>query len=70
MQPGSEKQTPTEKDPQDYNLRPNAIWPSPEFHLTNFPVLTTIPTLNRFEHLMNNKLGSLAINRGGSPQTF
>ncbi|KAH0707142.1 hypothetical protein KY289_012218 [Solanum tuberosum] len=69
METGSNKQTPEGGDPQQYSLRPNTIWPSPEFNLTNFPVLTTIPTKNRFKSLMHSKLDSLPIDWGGAPQT-
>lgn len=45
-----EKQTTGGSDLQQYNLRPNVVWPShPKFNLVNCPILATIPTENGFE---------------------
>ena len=57
------KQTP------DLNLRPNTGSKHLDFSLSNFPMLSAIPMRNEFESLMNSKLASLPVDRGGASKT-
>ena len=57
------KQTP------ELNLRLNTGSKQLEFSLSNFPMLSAITIRNGFESLMNSKLASLPVDRGGAYKT-
>ena len=57
------KQTP------ELNLRPNTGSKQLEFSFSNFPMLSAITMRNGFESLMNSKLASLPVDRGGASKT-
>ncbi|TMW81601.1 hypothetical protein EJD97_008743 [Solanum chilense] len=57
------KQTP------DLNLRPNTGSKHLELSLSNFPMLSAIPMRNGFESLVNSKLASVPLDRGGASKT-
>ena len=50
----------------EISLRPNTGSTQLEFSLSNFPMLSAIPIRNGFESLMNSKLVSLPVDRGGT----
>ena len=50
-------------------LRPNTGSKQLEFSLSNFPMLSVIPIRNGFESVMNSKLVSLPVDRGGASKS-
>ena len=53
----------------EISLRPNTGSTQLEFSLSNFPMLSAVPISNGFESLMNSKLVSLPVDRGGTSKS-
>ena len=53
----------------EISLRPNNGNTQLEFSLSNFPMLSAVPISNGFESLMNSKLVSLPVDRGGTSKS-
>ena len=67
---GSEQRSGQEiKQTPEKNLRPYNGGKQLEFSMSNFPLLSAIPLRNRFESLMNSKLVSLPVDRGGTSKS-